>query len=139
MELQRRSLQRMSDFESATRAMSSVSSQVWISVRELFETAYKKHEVWKIVIPFAVEAWISVRAAPKRMPTMMTQWGHSCSGGAIASPRHRFPCGRDGGTPLILDIKQCFHMVGPGEVHPLRPLSRYNPVIPKPRYICPGT
>ena len=58
-----RSLQSMSDFESAIPAMSSVSKQAWISVRDLCETAYKKHEVWKMVIPFAVETWISTCCA----------------------------------------------------------------------------
>jgi len=53
-----RSLRSMSDSVSAIRAMSAVSKELGIMVQDTCEAAYKQHEVWQMVIPFAVEAWL---------------------------------------------------------------------------------
>ena len=52
-----RSIRGLSDSVSAVRAMSAVSKELAIMVQDTCESAYKQHEVWQMVIPFAVEAW----------------------------------------------------------------------------------
>lgn len=54
-----RSLHSISGSVSAIRAMSAVSKELGIIVQDTCEAAYKQHEVWKMVIPFAVEAWLT--------------------------------------------------------------------------------
>ena len=54
-----RSLHCISDSMHAIRAMSAVSKEIGIMVQDTCEAAYKQHEVWKMVIPFAVEAWLT--------------------------------------------------------------------------------
>lgn len=54
-----RSLCCISDSVDEVRAMSAVSKELGTIVQDTCETAYKQHEVWKMVIPFAVEAWIT--------------------------------------------------------------------------------
>ena len=54
-----RSLRSISDAVNAIRAMSAVSKELRIMVQYTCEAAYTRHEVWKIVIPFAVEGWLT--------------------------------------------------------------------------------
>ena len=54
-----RSLRSMSDSVSAIRAMSAVSKELGIMVQDTCDVAYHHHQVWKIVIPFVAEGWLT--------------------------------------------------------------------------------
>ena len=54
-----RSLRSISDSVNAIRAMSAVSKTLGVMVQDTCEAAYTQHEVWKMVVPFAVEAWLT--------------------------------------------------------------------------------
>ena len=71
-----RSRHSISDSVSAIRAMRVVSKELGIMVQDTCEAAYKQHEVWTMVIPFAVEAWLTCCSDERR--THVHIWCSKC-------------------------------------------------------------